>query len=347
MTDSRDAAFYDAFHECLHSQGDKALERLRALAAAGATTAAFEDDELSSAPNFADAVRAWAEDERGSARFVQAAAIVIERGSAFLTNRSYVGNGGAPAASFVLSAIANGSAPTHALELLELMLAKGLRLAQYFWGDFIANLRAPRSPNQETELHRAVIRLAEEQGVLAFDVDSLTRLFEHGNPLRRLLQNSRDEVVRLLVEAAARSTKPGAFNEPGALDELTDTLLNPFLMSKRHRALLITLARHFGCVKTWLTQPRVVTSLVQKKERSTLQWLLHNAPETLKSMRDESGNSLLHVLASVRGKTEKIAELFVEAGFDVTERNAFGRTAIDEAEARRNHRLALALNDTK
>jgi hypothetical protein len=310
---SRDEAFRAAFVACAEADGD--LRELERLAAEGATTAAFPDDELSSRQNFAMATQSFLHRGDGAhvARFEAAAAIVMQRGSAHLTNRAYVGNGGERAGHFVIACLAGfepggDGPPTHALRLLRLLLDHGLDVRTYFWRDFVASLRGPVPA--WANLQREVVSLAEAHDAFVLEAKPPLAL----DSVRRLLGQGRSDVFEWVLDAAVRSPSMAAWLDvPAHLDASTDTLLNPFMSSKANRRVLRALAERFPFILAWLLRPPALFSLVRKKERWTLRWLVARAPAVIDAARDEQGRTLLDALADVRGRTEGIAAMLLEA----------------------------------
>jgi hypothetical protein len=336
----RDEAFRSAFLRCVQADDDAALVELERLAAQGATTSAFQDYELGP-ENFAMAVEAFlSRGVEGPAveRFLRATTLVMRAGPAFLTNRAYVGNGGAPAVHFVLGFLSGQQPwgkvgkplPTTALRLLALMVEHGLELGAFLWRDFVTTLGPLQEPQAAwSALQLQVVELAERQGL--FTVERVRQVFESEqwfrDPLRHLLVAQRADVVTWLLERFERD--PAFHAVVAEVDQLAEGVLNPFLSSNANRRLLWQLASRFALVLAWLSRPPVLFALVRKKEKSTLRWLLARVPEALKSARDEHGNGLLHQVVQVRGKTERIVELLLEGGLDPHQLNAAGESAID------------------
>ncbi len=358
-----DEAFRRAFLRCVKEDDAGALLELERLAGQGATTSAFEDHELGPA-NFAMAVENVldrAVHGPAAERFLRAANVVMGAGPAFRTNRAYVGNGGDPAVCFVLRFLSgelpwgkvDKPVPTVALRLLTSMVEHGLELGLNFWRDFVLTLRPLPEPQAAwREVQLQVVELAARQGLLAFDAALQASLFNQQslylNPLQRLLSVQRGDVVTSVLERFERDPAfHVALAEAGRLDELAESVLNPFLSSNENRRQLWQFATRFSLVREWLSRPAVVFALVRKKEKSTLRWLLARVPEALKSARDEQGNGLLHELVMVRGKTGGIAELLIEGGLDPHQVNAQGESALD-LERRRGRRassLLAVMND--
>jgi hypothetical protein len=132
--------------------------------------------------------------------------------------------------------------------------------------------------------------------------------------VRRLLGQGRSDVFEWVLDAAVRSPSMAAWLDvPAHLDASTDTLLNPFMSSKANRRVLRALAERFPFILAWLLRPPALFSLVRKKERWTLRWLVARAPAVIDAARDEQGRTLLDALADVRGRTEGIAAMLLEA----------------------------------
>ena len=337
------------FLACARGGTAEHLARLRALAAAGATTSAFHDHELGP-ENFATAVIEFLDARQDAEHFLSAAAVVMTCGDAHLTNRGYVGNGGAPAIYFVLDCLAghrlgpapqSTPAPEHARGLLRLLIAHGVDLGQHFWPDFVGSLRPlPEPAHAWGTLQREVVALAEARGAFVGPAGAWTETAEDRalRPLWHLFRVQRLDVLEWLVECATRSDAVRALVRSGTIDELTGPLLDRILGSQAGRRLLLRLGARSALVFEWLCRPATVLRLAAKSERRTIEWLLARAPRAVVEARDAQGRSALHTLVRQRGRVERLLELLVDAGLDPHADDHTGESAL--ALARRLRRTA-------
>ncbi len=362
---SRDQEFLTAYLSYAKDGDGAAFRRLESLAQKGATTSAFPDDELSSG-NFALVVDQFLSDEiqpNDIKEFIRAAEIVVKAGKAFVTNRAYVGNGGATAGSLILEYFAQGglSASTPkpqgpeklnaVFDLLEIMTAHGYDLRRDFWDEhfgFAVLLRDTEESRATAvvEKQRAVVDLALKQGLPRFDVETTAEGVGRAlSTLKAVLRCGRHDILHdFLAPLRGNAALHAWLGAQTLAADLSENVLNLFLRSPNDRKLLKKLVESYPFIRNWSLTPSVLFLLVEKKEKDILQRLLQLDAKKMTAARNEEGDSLLHHLCRVKGLTAGIAQSFLAGGFDKYAVNRFGETPLAVALKANNSALVVALS---
>lgn len=362
-----DKSFLDTFNE-ITSEKSTDYHVLKDLLEKGASTACFDAHELSGGNNFAQALKDWipaASFTHEHQAIAHALDICIEAGDAFLSNKYYVGNGGAYSIYLLIEYIVGSwvyisqapkkknSEDEFAYHLyIKMALLAGDHLK--FWEEFYLGqqLLLTKTSGSENKLQHSIARfglhcLVYEKPAfiqhyftqdLSYNpelVDMCRAFFSAPVLLEELLKNA-DSAQGIFGDAAIKKN----MNE--VLAQKWPKIYGTFLSSSISRKKIKDLLKSSAWLRNqFLSHPASLFKLL--KEKDIILPLLQKERKQLLNLRNAEGDTLLIALCKAQGKTENMVQLYVKYGFDPKDVNQKGESAISIAQRRKKDTLLLAL----
>ena len=359
-----DAAFAGLFNQIVNQKSED-VATLGQLLDKGAKTTCFVDHELTNETNFANALRDWIGEVNLADKHPAIATafnLCIEAGEAFITNRQYVGNGGANATWLLLDYftgwVAGCRISSERDQFAEHLLIKMAVVAgdhTKFWEEFFfagCMLLLPRvkadNPQQQriARFYLSCFLHASPELMQAFLFD--VRSWESNITMVCKAFFAVEFVARDVLQYA--DAAKGIFKyisipkgEYRSFQDDLRSILGTFLKSKTSRK---QLERHLKS-SSWLRSQffQMPESLFKlAREKSIIGVFLKKDAERLRKIRNKQGDDLLLVLCKAQGRTEKVAKLLLEAGFRPDIKNKDGKTALDIAVLRKQKPLVALLS---
>jgi len=164
-----------------------------------------------------------------------------------------------------------------------------------------------------------------------------TQIWELGERWIPLLYPYEEEVLKPYINAFV----------PNITADIARKIINSFTGNNKGRKFF---RNYFSLRPHWLLQcivesrPELIFDLVKRNEQEMLVPFLKNFKQSLLTLKDAKGNTLLHQAAMSRGPLEHTIQLLRNAGFSVHAVNGDGLTPLGVAQKHRRTELVKWLN---